>query len=155
MPPYQAATSQRLFSDRAGILPPAFALEEHDRVTDEVLMPRRKRRDPLAIRLGKRLRSLRIEAKLSLARLVDQAKLSGQGYLSDVERGWSLPVMLTQVRLAHALAAELIDVVNFPELGPRHRLLELTRHLQRVDPDAVEVLMQQAEEYLRDPKFRS
>lgn len=96
-----------------------------------------------------------MEAKLALVRLVEQAKLSGQGYLSDVERGWSLPVVLTQVRLAHALDTELIDVVNFPEAGLRHQLLELTRQLHRLNPAAVEELMRQAEEYLRDPKFRS
>lgn len=118
-------------------------------------MPRRKERNPLVIRLGKRLRSLRIEAKFPLAHLVALAKLSGLGYLSDVERGWSLPVILTLAKLAGGLNMALIDLVNFPEAGPRHKLLELTRLLHRLDPDAVEVLMLQAEAYLRDPKYRS
>jgi transcriptional regulator with XRE-family HTH domain len=134
---------------------PTSVRAERDRVTLEVPMPRRKERDPLVIRLGKRLRFLRIEAKLSLARLVAQAKLSGLGYLSDVERGWSLPVILTQANLARALEVDLIDLVNFPEHGLRNELLEMTRLLQRVDPAAVEELMHQAEEYLRDPKYRS
>jgi transcriptional regulator with XRE-family HTH domain len=118
-------------------------------------MPRRKERIPWVIRFGKRLRFLRIEAKLPLARLVALAKLSGLGYLSDVERGWSLPVATTATRLAGGLGVALIDLVNFPEAGPRHELLELTRLLHRLDPDAVEVLMRQAEDYLRDPKYRS
>ncbi|HEX2573515.1 MAG TPA: hypothetical protein VH877_28455 [Polyangia bacterium] len=117
-------------------------------------MPRRKERDPWVVRFGKRFRFLRLEAKLPLTRLVELAKLSGLGYLSDVEHGWSLPVVTTATRLAGALEVALIDLVNFPETGPRHELLELTRLLQRLDPDAVEVVMRQAEDYLRDPKYR-
>ena len=109
-------------------------------------MPRRKQPDPLLLRLGRRIRALRIERKLSLEQMVWGADLSGKGHLSDAENGRSLPTLITLGKIARVLEVELIDILNFPELGLRHRLLELTRYL---GPEAVDLLIQQAERLLR------
>lgn len=94
---------------------------------------------------------MRIERKLSLEQMIWGADLSGKGHLSDAENGRSLPTLITLSKLARALGAELIDILNFPELGPRHRLLELTRYLNQ---EAITLLIQQADQLLRQANAR-
>lgn len=94
---------------------------------------------------------MRIERRLSLEQMVWGADLSGKGHLSDAENGRSLPTLVTLGKLARALGVELIDILNFPELSPRHRLLELTRYLNQ---EAITLLIQQAERLLRQAASR-
>ena len=94
---------------------------------------------------------MRIERKLSLEQMVWGADLSGKGHLSDAENGRSLPTVVTLGKIAGALEVELIDILNFPELGSRHRLLELTRYLNQ---EAITLLIKQAERLLRQATSR-
>ncbi len=50
-------------------------------------MPRRKKPDALARAIGKRVRQLRLERKLTLEKLSYENDLASKGYLSDVEKG--------------------------------------------------------------------
>lgn len=79
------------------------------------------------------------------------ADLSGKGHLSDAENGRSLPTLVTLDKLARALGVALVDILNFPELGSRHRLLELTRYLNH---EALTLLIEQAERLLRHAASR-
>jgi transcriptional regulator with XRE-family HTH domain len=75
------------------------------------------------------------------------AELAGKGYLSQAERGQALPTLTTLAQIAICLDVELIDMVNFPERSPRHRLLEVTRSL---DNRVVERLLHDAEQHLEE-----
>jgi transcriptional regulator with XRE-family HTH domain len=110
-------------------------------------VPRRQKSNPLVTRLGKRLHQLRRERGFSLEQMTWGAELAGKGYLSQAERGQALPTLTTLGQIAICLDVELIDMVNFPERGPRHRLLEVTRHL---DSRVVERLLHDAEQHLEE-----
>jgi transcriptional regulator with XRE-family HTH domain len=110
-------------------------------------VPRRQKSNPLVTRLGKRLHQLRRERGFSLEQMTWGAELAGKGYLSQAERGQALPTLTTLGQIAICLDVELIDMVNFPERSPRHRLLEVTRHL---DARVVERLLHDAEQHLEE-----
>jgi transcriptional regulator with XRE-family HTH domain len=80
---------------------------------------------------------------MPLEEMVWRSDFSGKGHLLEVESGRAVPTLTTLAKLARALEVELIDLVNFPEQGLRHRLLELTRHLSQ---EAVALLVQHAEQ---------
>lgn len=110
-------------------------------------MPRRQKSNPLVTRLGKRLHQLRRERGFSLEQMTWGAELAGKGYLSQAERGQALPTLTTLGQIAICLDVELIDMVNFPERSSRHRLLEVTRHL---DARVVDRLLHDAEQHLEE-----
>ena len=57
-------------------------------------MPRRKNPDPLAMKLGARIRSVRVEKKMSIVQLARAAGLS-KGHLSSIEHGRAVFNMVT------------------------------------------------------------
>ena len=99
-------------------------------------VPRRSTPDPLAKRIGARLRELRKAAGLSLRALVDQIdlgdeRLASRGYISDIEAGLSLPTLATLHAVAECLGVELLDLVTFPAESERQRLVHHTRGLTK------------------------
>jgi len=64
---------------------------------------------------------------LSLQALTDGPDNGSKGYLSQFERGPSLPSLVALAGIAERLELDIIDLVNFPERGARNELLELTR----------------------------
>lgn len=92
-------------------------------------MPRRPTPDPLALRIGQRIRRLRQRAGLSLEKLAYESELGSKGHLSDLERGLTRPTITTLQALADRLGVALFDLVAFPEDGQRERLVEALREL--------------------------
>lgn len=90
-------------------------------------MPRRQTPDPLALRIGRRIRELRQQAGLSLEKLAYESELGSKGHLSDLERGLTRPTITTLQALADRLGVALLDLVSFPEDGARERLVDALR----------------------------
>lgn len=98
-------------------------------------MPRRPQPDPLALRIGQRIRSLRQQAGLSLEKLAYESELGSKGHLSDLERGLTRPTITTLQAVADRLGVALFDLVAFPEDGGRERLVEALRTLPESEID--------------------
>ena len=97
---------------------------------------RRVEPDPLAEKIGHRIRSLRKEAGFSFIEFVAETEL-GAGYISELERGLVVPGAGALARVADALGVALCDIVAFPDDDARQRLLDLTRRLDDADIDAL------------------
>ncbi len=80
--------------------------------------------DPLAARVGARIRRLRAEKDFTFDAFVGETGL-GRGYVSELERGLVVPTVGTLARVAAALEVTLADLV----LGDtdRERLFEELR----------------------------
>ena len=89
-------------------------------------MPRRSEAHPLALQVGQRICDLRVEKKLSLARLAEKAGVS-KGHLSGVERGLAIITLVTIGKLAKALEVELFDILTLPETSRRAASVETER----------------------------
>lgn len=94
-------------------------------------MPRRKSPDPLASRIGARIRELRREAGLTLEKLAYESEVGSKGYLSDVEKGLARPSVETLQVIADRLEVALLDLVTFPDEDERQRLIDSTRRLPK------------------------
>lgn len=92
-------------------------------------MPRRERPDPLAKRIGGRIRELRKEAGLTLEKLAYESDVGSKGFLSDVEKGLARPSVETLNAIAARLGVALLDLVTFPDQDERQRLVDRTRRL--------------------------
>jgi transcriptional regulator with XRE-family HTH domain len=66
--------------------------------------------DPLALRIGERIRKLRKDALFTFDAFVEETGL-GRGYLSELERGLVVPTVGTLSRIASALEMTLADLV--------------------------------------------
>lgn len=116
-------------------------------------VPRRAKPDALSLLIGERIRHLREEAELTLEQLAYESELGSKGHLSSIEKGLVRPTAHTLQALADRLEVDLADLVTFPDLSVRGRLLELTR---RMPADAVRTLVRHAEELLaRSPLSRA
>ncbi len=96
-------------------------------------MPRRAEPDPLAKKVGARIRALRKARALTAEKLAYASELGSKGYLSDIESGLASPSMQTLQKLAEHLEVELVDLFTFPEEGARHELIDATRHTSKGD----------------------
>ena len=94
-------------------------------------MPRRSTPDPLAQRIGARIRVLRKEAGLTLEKLAYESEVGSKGFLSDVEQGLARPTVETLQAIADRLGVELLDLVTFPDESDRQRLVDRTRQLSK------------------------
>jgi transcriptional regulator with XRE-family HTH domain len=70
----------------------------------------RARPDPLAARIGQRIRQLRIEEAFAFDAFVEETGL-GRGYVSELERGLVVPGVGTLARVARALGVTIADLV--------------------------------------------
>jgi transcriptional regulator with XRE-family HTH domain len=66
--------------------------------------------DPLAARVGLRIRQLRKAAEFTFDAFVEETSL-GRGYLSELERGLVVPTIGTLARVARALELTIADLV--------------------------------------------
>lgn len=71
----------------------------------------RERPDPLAARIGQRIRQLRSESEFPFDAFVEETGL-GRGYVSELERGLVVPGVGTLSRVARALEVTLADLVS-------------------------------------------
>ena len=94
-------------------------------------MPRRATPDPLAERIGARIRELRQEAGLTLEKLAYESEVGSKGFLSDVEKGLARPTVETLAAVAERLEVKLLDLVTFPDEDDRARLVDRTRGMTK------------------------
>jgi transcriptional regulator with XRE-family HTH domain len=71
----------------------------------------RERPDPLAARIGQRIRALRSESAFAFDAFVEETGL-GRGYVSELERGLVVPGVGTLARVARALNVTIADLVS-------------------------------------------
>ena len=81
-------------------------------------MPRRATPDPLAIKLGTRIRDLRLEKNMSLDQLAAASGVA-KGHLSSVEHGRTVINVSTADKIARGLGMKLNTLVRFPDESPR------------------------------------
>lgn len=67
--------------------------------------------DPLAARIGKRIRALRTSKDFGFDAFVEETAL-GRGYVSELERGLVVPTVGTLARVAAALEVTIADLVT-------------------------------------------
>lgn len=91
-------------------------------------MPRRTEADATTLKVGERLRHLRLERNMSLAQLADIAGIS-KGHLSSVEHGLAAITVETIARLARALEMTSPNLLTFPEEDDRAHIAELLRKM--------------------------
>lgn len=84
--------------------------------------------DPLAAKVGKRIRDLRREKQISFDAFVGETEL-GRGTVSELERGLVVPTIGTLARIAEVLEVALLDLVTFPTEDARQDLVDLSRNL--------------------------
>jgi transcriptional regulator with XRE-family HTH domain len=106
-------------------------------------MPRREIADPVAAKIGLRIRALREEQGLTQEKLAYEGGLSSKGHLSGIEKGLVRPTIATLVMLAERLQVDLLDLFTFPEDSARQRLVDLTRQMK---PGTVRRLVRDAAE---------
>ena len=97
-------------------------------------MPRRKNPDPLAMKLGARIRSVRVEKKMSIVQLAAASGLS-KGHLSSIEHGRAVFNVVTADKLARGLGLKLMALVLFPEESTLEQLVE---HMCGMSPEQLE-----------------
>jgi transcriptional regulator with XRE-family HTH domain len=93
-------------------------------------MPRRESPDPVAAKIGRRIRGLREERGLTQEKLAYEGGLSSKGHLSGIEKGLVRPTIHTLVLLAERLQVDLLDLVTFPDDSPRQQLVDRTRQMK-------------------------
>lgn len=86
-------------------------------------MPRRSSPDPVAAKIGHRVRAFREAQGYTLEKLAFEGGLSSKGHLSDLENGRLIPTVRTLHALATHLGIELMDLLTFPDTSVRHRLV--------------------------------
>ncbi len=94
-------------------------------------MPRRSTPNPLAERIGARIRELRKEAGLTLEKLAYESEVGSKGFLSDIEKGLARPTVETLATVAERLGVKLLDLVTFPDEDERARLVDRTRRMTK------------------------
>jgi len=97
-------------------------------------MPRREQPDPIAAKVGARMRALRGERGMSMSALAKAAGLS-KGHMTNVERGFAQATVGTLVATAHALGVPPSMLLIFPGEEPLGSVLE---HLRVSEDDAAE-----------------
>lgn len=95
-------------------------------------MPRRPIPDPIAAKLGARIRELRMERGMSIATLAASAGLS-KGHMSSVERGLVLINVNTLVTTARALGVPPFVLAMFPNEDPLSAVIEQVRSIEGGD----------------------
>ena len=95
----------------------------------------RSRADPLASRVGARIRRLREEAGFTFDAFVEEVGL-GRGYVSELERGMVVPSVTSLDRVASALEVTVADLVV--GTSAREKLFDVTRHLDARDVGALQ-----------------
>jgi len=91
-------------------------------------MPRRIQPDPYALKVGERLRALRLERNLSLADLATASDLS-KGHISSIEHGLAAITIQTIIRAAKGLGLSPMYLLTFAGDDERDHIIELVRKL--------------------------
>ncbi|MBX3185333.1 MAG: helix-turn-helix transcriptional regulator [Polyangiaceae bacterium] len=103
-------------------------------------MARRTEPDPLAAKIGERVRVLRRAAGLTLEQLAYSCDFS-KGQLSTIENGLAVPTASTLVTLAQGLDVLPLDLLTFPEETSRERIVDLTRGFSAKELEALSTML--------------
>ncbi len=95
-------------------------------------MPRRSEPEATALKVGERLRVLRLERNMSLGNLADAAGLS-KGHLSSIEHGLAAITTTTVERLAKGLGVPALCLMTFPGDDEYSQIAELVRKMPAAD----------------------
>jgi transcriptional regulator with XRE-family HTH domain len=95
-------------------------------------MPRRDVADPLAEKVGARIRDLREARGLSITALADKSGVS-KGWLSSIERGLQLIKLPTIASLAKGLGVTAADIMTFPADSELDAIAECLRCLPEAE----------------------
>lgn len=90
-----------------------------------------------AKRVGRRLRQLREERKLTQEKLAYECGRA-KSYLCEIESGKKMPSLTLLAELAQRLGVPVFDLLVFPDDGDRERLIDLTRGL--TEPEIADML---------------
>src|SRR5690242_14265354 len=99
-------------------------------------MARRTKPDPLAAKIGSRVRRLREAEGLTMEQLAYSCDFS-KGQLSTIERGLAVPSATTLAVLAEGLGVLPLDLLTFPGDGDRQRLIDVSRGLSTTETRAI------------------
>src|SRR5687767_13224425 len=91
--------------------------------------------DPLAARVGMRIRALRKELEFAFDAFVEETGL-GRGYVSELERGTVVPTIGTLAKVAKALQLSLADLVAIGDTR-REKLFCETRGLADAQVESI------------------
>jgi transcriptional regulator with XRE-family HTH domain len=106
--------------------------------------------DPLAARIGARVRALRREKAFTFDAFVEETRL-GRGYVSELERGLVVPTVAALARVARALEVTIADLV----LGDtdREQMFEASRGVAPARLKQIRALLDAARaEYVVPPE---
>ncbi len=79
-----------------------------------------------AKQVGRRLRQLRVERKLTQEKLAYECGRA-KSSLCEIESGKKLPSLAALADFAERLGVPVFDLLVFPDDGPRERLIDATR----------------------------
>jgi transcriptional regulator with XRE-family HTH domain len=94
-------------------------------------MPRRNEPDDLALKVGQRIRELREDNGMTIQQLAETSEIGSKGHISNMERGLVRPNIQTLKQVADGLGVLPLDLMTFPKLDLRQKLIELTRAVSR------------------------
>jgi len=94
-------------------------------------MPRRDSPDDVALAVGQRIRELREDQDMTIQQLAETSAIGSKGHLSNMERGLVRPNVQTLKQVADGLGVLPLDLVTFPKMDIRQRLVDLTRALSK------------------------
>lgn len=106
-------------------------------------MPRLSKPDPVASKIGRRIRQLREEAGLTREKLAYEAGLKSKSHLSGLEKGLVRPTLSTLTMLSERLEVDLLDLLTFPEESHRQELIALTLKMK---PGTIRKLLSEAKQ---------
>ena len=87
------------------------------------------------IKLGKRIRSLRVAKKLTQQELGNRAEVNYK-FLGEIERGRQNPSFETLVKIANAMSVNLNELLRFDhEISARNDMIELISNFVEEMPD--------------------
>jgi transcriptional regulator with XRE-family HTH domain len=95
-------------------------------------MPRRNEPDDLALKVGQRIRELREDNGMTIQRLAETSEIGSKGHISNMERGLVRPNVQTLKQVADGLGVLPLDLMTFPKLDLRQKLIDLTRAVSRM-----------------------
>ena len=95
-------------------------------------MPRRNEPDDLALKVGQRIRDLREDNGMTIQQLAETSEIGSKGHISNMERGLVRPNIQTLKQVADGLGVLPLDLMTFPTLDLRQKLIDLTRAVSRV-----------------------
>ena len=95
-------------------------------------MPRRNEPDDLALAVGQRIRELREDREMTIQQLAETSEIGSKGHISNMERGLVRPNIQTLKQVADGLGVLPLDLMTFPKLDIRQKLIDATRRLSRM-----------------------